>query len=114
MEEKKKKSAVIRNSFIALGRDLKDIVTTFTGGDWKTRLSYLIMGFGQLARGQYLRGAAFLGAELGLLLFILRFGADYLKDVLTLGTKGRGWNPDGTVSNGDNSFFILLILSLMS
>lgn len=75
-----------------------------------------IMGFGQILRGQFVRGIAMLACEAGLLYFVFGFGMQYLKDFGTLGTSGRGFNPDGTVSYGDNSFFILLysLLSLTS
>ena len=46
---------LIKNGGLAVGREVKDIVTTFINGDWKTKLSYLVMGFGCLARGQILR-----------------------------------------------------------
>ena len=108
MGEKKASGNKITGFFKWLAADIADIGTTFTDGSWKTKLSYLIMGGGQLLRGQYARGIAFLALECGMLWFIFGFGMNYLKDFLTLGTKGRGFNPDGTISYGDNSFFILL------
>lgn len=104
----KKKGNAIVNFFKWIGADLKDIGTTFTQGDWKTKLSFLIMGFGQLMRKQYVRAVAFLGLEVLFLVYMVTFGAKYMVDIATLGTQGRGFNPDGTVSYGDNSFFILL------
>ena len=98
----------IPSFFRWLGNDLKDIGATFAKGDWKTKVSFLIMGFGPILRGQFVRGIAFLALEIGLLRFIVGFGWGYLADFMTLGTQGRGFNPDGTVSYGDNSFFILL------
>lgn len=41
-----------------------DIWSTFVKGDWKTKVSFLIMGFGNLARGQILRGLLFLLFEI--------------------------------------------------
>ena len=106
MEQKTRGGAVAR-FFRWLGTDLKDIGTTFVQGDWKTRMSYLIMGFGQIARGQFLRGFAMLALQALLLAFIILFGWGYLSDITTLGTvesstKGR------VITYGDNSFFILL------
>ena len=106
--DKKKSSGSVRRFFSWLGTDLKEIGTTFAEGDAKTRLSYLIMGFGQLARGQVARGLMMLGVQIAALYFIFGFGMQYLSKFLTLGTQGRGFNPDGTISYGDNSFFILL------
>lgn len=57
MKEEKNsgKGNVFKNAGSAIGRffqwigaDLKEIGVTFAKGDWKTRISYLIMGFGQL------------------------------------------------------------------
>lgn len=105
---KQKNTEGIGAFFRGMGSDFKEIGVTFAEGDFKTRISYLIMGFGQLLRGQFVRGITMLALEAGLLYFIFGFGAGYLKDILTLGTSGRGFNPDGTVTYGDNSFFILL------
>lgn len=104
----KKAGSAVVNFFKWLGTDLKDIGTTFAQGDWKTRLSFLIMGFGQLMHKQYARFIAFFGLEVLFIYYMVTFGSVYLADIITLGTQGRGWNPDGTVSYGDNSFFILL------
>ena len=108
MKEKQTILQRIGGFFAWLGRDLKDIGVTFAEGDFRTRISYVIMGFGQLLRGQIVRGVTMLALEGGLLYFIFGFGAAYIKDLFTLGTSGRGFNPDGTVTYGDNSFFILL------
>ncbi|MBQ3974643.1 MAG: sugar ABC transporter permease, partial [Lachnospiraceae bacterium] len=113
MKEKKTIGMQIAGFFKWIGADLKDIGATFAGGDFRTRISYIIMGFGQILRGQFVRGIAMLACEAGLLYFVFGFGMQYLKDFGTLGTSGRGFNPDGTVSYGDNSFFILLY-SLLS
>ncbi len=49
---------------IAIKNNIVDIGTTWKYGDWKTRVSYVIMGFGNLARGQWLRGIVFLLFEI--------------------------------------------------
>lgn len=105
----------IAGFFKWFGADIADIGTTFTKGNWMTKVSFLIMGFGPLLRKQFLRGIAFLAAEIAFICYMVFFGAGYLKDIGTLGTQGRGFNPDGTVSYGDNSFLILLysILSII-
>ena len=68
-----------------LGKDLKEVGLTFAEGDWKTRLSFLIMGFGQLLRGQLVRGLSMLALEGGILYYVISFGWGYLKNILTLG-----------------------------
>ena len=104
-----------KNFLQVAGAEFKDIGSTFVKGDWKTKVSYIIFGFGQCMRGQIVRGLACLAAEAAMLYFIFGFGMQYLRDIGTLGTQGRGFNPDGTVTYGDNSFFILLygILTIM-
>lgn len=113
--DKTKAGNTISNFFAWLIGDVKEIGTTFTKGDWKTKISFLIMGFGEILRGSWLRGLAFLACEGGFFYYIASFGAKYLKDIGTLGTKTSGFNADGTKSYGDNSFLILLysILSII-
>ena len=113
MADKKKKGKV-SGAFKAVGADIKDIGTTFAKGDWKTRVSFLIMGFGQLTRKQWVRGIAFLGSEVLFILYMVFFGAGYLKDIGTLGTKVGGYDANYVYTYGDNSFLILLysILSI--
>lgn len=107
-----KKGKAAGNSIAGFGKwlvnDIKDIGVTFKEGDWKTRVSYLVMGFGPLMRKQYLRGIVLLLFEIVYLFYMVAFGGSYLAQFGTLGTRGRGFNPDGTVYYGDNSFLILL------
>ncbi len=87
----------------------KDIVMTFVHGDWKTRVSYLVMGFGSCARGQILRGILFFLAEVVFIWYMISTGGYYLGSLNTLGTKQPIENIDtGAVIYGDNSFKILL------
>lgn len=107
----KEKSRTKKNAFAAffsmLGADIRDIGVTFKEGDFKTRLSFLILGFGSLCRGLWLRGIAFLAAEAGLLYFIFSFGWKYMSKLGTLGTVATSKQGRKTVY-GDNSFLILL------
>lgn len=114
MDETKRENALTR-FFRWLGKDLKEIGSTFSEGDWKTRLSFLVMGFGQLCRGQIVRGIAMLALEAGLLFFVFGFGWQYLSKLLTLGTVETR-NTGRVTTYGDNSFFILLygILALVA
>ena len=57
--------------FSALGKSISQIGTTFAEGDWKTRLSYLIFGFGPLARGQIVKGLAYLASEIAFILYMV-------------------------------------------
>ena len=84
--------------------------------DWKAKIAMIIYGFAHFLRKQFLRGFALLAGEVGLLYVIFGFGWQYLTKLGSLGTSMGGYNPDGTISYGDNSFFILLygILALLA
>ncbi|MDO4621046.1 MAG: sugar ABC transporter permease [Lachnospiraceae bacterium] len=102
-----KKTNPISHFFSMLGRDLKDIGVTIADGDWKTKISCLILGFGPLLRGQIVKGLAFLGTEILFIWYLLSFGLKYLSKIATLGTVETQKISRRTVY-GDNSFLILL------
>ena len=83
-------------------------------GDIKTRLSYLVMGLGQMMRGQWVKGLAYLTTEIFFIVYMLKFGGMYLLKITTLGTVETHKEGRKTVY-GDNSFLILLfgILTLI-
>ena len=85
----------------------KDLGLTFVHGDWKTKVSYFIMGFGNIARGQILRGLLFLAFEVIFILYMIFIGGEYLGKLYILGTN-EGGIVDGVQQLGDNSFNILL------
>jgi arabinogalactan oligomer/maltooligosaccharide transport system permease protein len=105
----------IADFFKWIGNDIKDIGVTFAQGDWKTRLSYIIMGFGPLMRKTYARGLAFLVLEVLYFVYMIGFGWNYLSKITTLGTVETGWSATGVRVYGDNSFLILLygVLSII-
>ncbi len=76
-------------------------------GDWKTKVSFLITGFGQLARGQIVKGLGYLAVEAAFIWYLVSFGAKYLAKMGTLGTEATRKVNRVTVY-GDNSFLILL------
>ena len=113
----KKVGSTVVKGVKALGTDLKDIGVTFVEGDWMTKVSFLIMGFGSLLRKQFARGIAFLAVEIAYIIYMANVGIGYLVDFGTLGTVRTqkiidDFGIEVTVY-GDNSFFILLF-SLMS
>ena len=59
----KNKQGVASQVFKAIGNGFKDIGVTFTEGDWKTKISYLVFGFGPIMRGQILIGVSLLALE---------------------------------------------------
>ena len=95
------------NIFVGLCNEVKDIILTYKNGDWKTRVSFTVMGFGSCARGQWLRGILFFLFQTIFNLYIIFFGGAYLAKFNTLGTVATSRVGRVTVY-GDNSFLILL------
>ena len=96
-----------------VANEFVDIFLTFKEGDWKTRVSYLIMGFGSLARGQILRGLLFLLMEIIFIGYMVLAGAHWLAQLPELGVLGpvEEYNAvldQYTTVYHDNSFKILL------
>ena len=114
----------IKKLFIALGtligraltavkNEFTDIFTTFVNGDFKTKLSYLVMGFGSIARGQILRGILFLLFEVVFIVYMITAGFHWLGKFRTLGDTGSSMQYDPILDTyvrvaGDDSFKILL------
>ncbi|MBQ1648437.1 MAG: sugar ABC transporter permease, partial [Bacteroidales bacterium] len=102
-----------KNLFLGIGRELKDIAMAFVHGDWKTKISYVVMGFGNIARGQILRGLLFLAFEAVFIFYMVTTGVNWLSKLPTLGTVGPHEEYDEildayTKMYGDDSFKILL------
>lgn len=113
----KKLGNAVKNFGIKIVDDAKDIWTTFKKGSWKTRVSYLVMGFGNLVSGQVLRGLLFLLMEGAFVFYMIFAGAGWLAQFGTLGEVAtiveNVWVPEvadfvETVVHVDNSFKILL------
>ena len=110
--------------FGAIGKFFKNLVSSvvagvtgygsrFTAGDMATKLSYIVMGFGNFTRGQVGKGLAFLAAEILYIVYMANFGMVYLSMFGTLGTVETHQEEDpvtGLMRNipGDNSMLILL------
>ena len=94
-------------------RTFGPLLQVFREGDAWTRLSAIIMGLGNLRRGQIIKGLLMLAFEVGFFLFHIFFGWQYLKDFGTLGTvsQRRVWDEAVQIYRrvpGDNSMLILL------
>lgn len=101
---------------LGIANFFKELVTIFINGDYKTRISYVILGFGNAARGQIGRGVLFFLFEVVFILYMVLTGGYWLSMMPTLGTQGPtkelvpdpdGWDVITTVYH-DNSFKILL------
>lgn len=71
--------SVIINGFIFYG-------STFVKGGIGVKLSYLIMGAGNIFKGQILKGLLYLGIEVLYFFYLFGFAVKYVKDFFTLGT----------------------------
>lgn len=92
---------------------LKNYCLGFVRGDAITKTSYFIMGFGSLARKQYIKGFFFLIIQIIYLTFMFLSGQYYLGMLKTLGINKQGevWdevNQIFRISQGDNSMLLLL------
>lgn len=95
-----------------IGKGVANYVMRFIKGDFAVKLSYLIFGFGNLCRGQIIKGLLFLATEVFYIFFMITFGWQNLSKFGTLGTQETtmGKDADGftTTVFGDNSMLILL------
>lgn len=99
------------NFFKKIWEAIYSPIEYFRYGDYKSRLSYIVFGFGHLSNKQIFRGILFLLYEVGFILFMVFFGGKFLIRLNTLGTI----NPQDVMDdfgvprgNYDNSFQILL------
>lgn len=92
---------------------LVSVSESLAKGNLITRLSAVIFGFGNIARGQIIRGLIFLLAEISFFVFLFQYGIGFLGDLVTLGTKEQGevFNEAKQIyeyTAGDNSMLCLL------
>ncbi len=57
----------------------------FREGDLKTKLSFLIMGFGNLANRQIVKGLLFLAVEAAFIVYMVQYGAQAIWSLRNLG-----------------------------
>ncbi|MGN0636975.1 MAG: carbohydrate ABC transporter permease [Huintestinicola sp.] len=104
----------VSSFFRKLGDGFKNFGKTFAEGGLRTKLSFFIMGMGNLFRGQIVRGLLFLASEVSYIWYMVTSGAGCIAGLKTLGTVRRGWYFDEELGidvmreNGDNSMLILL------
>ena len=107
----------VPNFFVNIGLKIKkefcSLYEAFKKGDYKTRTSFLIMGFGQLMRKQFFRGLLFLSFEVLFIVYMIGFGWKYLSLIGSLGEVATQeiWNEEEQIYEyviGDNSYLILL------
>ena len=91
----------------------RELINAFVKGDKHTRVSFLIAGWGTAVRGQIVKGILFFLSEVAFVIYLIAFGAHYLSDLGTLGTKTQEKVFDESqgiyiYTQGDNSMKILL------
>lgn len=95
---------------------LKDEITTKNAwlyGNWQTRLSLVIMGFGNFVNKQIIQGLIYLGIEALYIFYMITTGIGTIKDFITLGTVAQQevFNESTQMYEyvvGDNSMLCLL------
>ncbi len=106
--------------FAGIKRTLLSLGVIFLRGDFATKLSFGLMGFGCLRRGRIARGLFYLLFQIGFWIFFFTVGYSSIASLATLGetTAGEVWNAEKGIyeySAGDNSMLILLygVVSLL-
>ncbi len=94
---------------------IKQLYYALKDGSYHTRISFLVPGFGQIARGQVAKGLLYMLAQLLFTLYTVFFGGRYIAHLFSgnLGNRlsGEIWNEELQIFEkvkGDNSFLILL------
>ncbi len=103
----------IKKAAVGLRDDVTDIFATFREGDWSAKASFLVMGTGNIAHGQWLRGLLFLLFEVVFIVYMITGGIYWLSMLPSLGKQGPTLEYDpiydiDVVTYHDNSFKILL------
>ncbi|MCD8107675.1 MAG: sugar ABC transporter permease [Oscillospiraceae bacterium] len=115
-----------KNFGLAVANEFLDIFLTFKNGDWKTRVSFVVMGFGSIARGQIMRGILFFLFEVVFIVYTAVWGVAWIaklsftnlavtttqKTIETI--AGIDYEVD-TVVYGDNNLQIMIygVLSIL-
>ena len=74
---------------LAIFNEFRDIFMTFKNGGWKTRTSFVVMGFGNLSRGQIAKGLLFLIFEGIFIFYMITSGAYWLSKLDNLGDASQ-------------------------
>lgn len=101
----------IKNLGIKIKDTFVEIGTTFVHGDWKAKVSYFIMGFGNIMHGQILRGLLFFLFEVVFILYMCLAGGHWLSLFGSLGktpTRLEMGEYGEIAIPGDDSFKIML------
>lgn len=97
----------------SIGTQVKELSNAFVKGNIGNKLSFFIMGAGNILNGQIVKGLLFFSSQVAFILYITGFGWQYVKDIGTLGTNQGGeiFDPVDEIyryTQPDNSMKILL------
>lgn len=103
----------IKKLFSNLKNGVLNFIQTFRQGNVKTRLSFLIMGYANLANKQIIKGLMYLFIQIFFISYMMFVGINSLIGFFTLGTKTQGWVFDENrgidiLVDGDNSMLMLI------
>lgn len=92
---------------------MKKLIKAFKEGDIFVKLSFIVMGLGNLARGQIVKGLVFLSFEISFIFYMIFTGVAAFSMLGTLGTVQQGMvmDPERGIfvkTDGDNSMLLLL------
>lgn len=105
--------SIVKSIIFGIGNGAKNLVLDFVKGSWRTKLSYIIMGFGNLTCGQIVRGLCYLAFEVVFVGYTATTGVKWLSKLDNLGDAAavEVYDPilDAyTTVHYDDSFQILL------
>ncbi len=93
----------IKKFFVGIGNFFKNFGIRFAKGDAGTKLSYVVMGAGNMLHGQVIKGLLFLIAEVGYIFFMISFGAHYISRIYVSKLVRIQWQPTNyEYSDGTN------------
>lgn len=108
----------IKSFFVRIGMSFVNLWKDFKEGDWRIKLSFLIMGLAHMTNGQVVKGITYLGVEILFVLFMVFFGGTYIGHLFSgkIGsavTEMDVWDDElgeYVTKYGDNSMLILLYI----
>lgn len=117
-------STIVPKFFVKIWNSISqyfvNLYNYFVDGDWKTRLSYLFMGFGLISRKSFLRGFLVFIYQIAFIIYAISIGIPSFLDLPTFGNIAETFYYDDIIVNGvlmedlpiysyvDDSFLILL------
>ena len=90
-----------KSIFTAIGNGFVGYGSRFKNGDIGTKLSYIVMGAGNMMHKQFAKGILFLAAEVAYIVFMFSFGFVYISKIYCNGVDlGDGRGPiDGAIGH---------------